>query len=169
MFGNIVSPRSPTSRDLILNCLLQMSSPFSPFKQNWYSPYSTCHVLSRANRWKEENMPERRNGKWKWHRNENKTAKYYLGQLFMRFKISTSRLCTYGIGFTLFFLVQMSQRISAKRKTPAWGLFLYRLINHFPSFPFSSLPKLNLMKRLSFKICHLLHIEWKAFQERKWA
>lgn len=67
----------------------------------------------------------------------------------------------------LFFLVQMSQRISAKRKTPAWGLFLYRLINHFPSFPFSSLPKLNLMKRLSFKICHLSHTEWKAFQERK--
>ena len=61
----------------------------------------------------------------------------------MRFKISTSRLCTYGIGFT-FFLVQMSQRISAKGKTPAWGLFLYRLINHFPFLSFLITPKTQL-------------------------
>lgn len=28
-----MSPKFPTSRDLILNCILQMSSPFFPFKQ----------------------------------------------------------------------------------------------------------------------------------------
>ena len=33
MLGQIASPRSPTSRDLLLNHLLQMSAPFFPFKQ----------------------------------------------------------------------------------------------------------------------------------------
>lgn len=69
------------------------------------------------------------------------------------------------MALVLFFLVQMSQRISAKGKTPAWGLFSYRLINHFPSFPFQSLPKLNLMKRLSFKYVIYCTLNGKLFRK----
>lgn len=156
----------PASRYLILNHILQRSSPF-PIQVRWYSPCCTCHILSKANRWKEEYMPERRNGKWKWHWNKNKAAKYNLGQLFMRLEVSTSKLCTYGIGF-IFFLAQMSHRISAQGEIPARGLFLYRLINHFSSLPLPSFPGLSTSWNYSlYKICHSRHSERKSFQERK--
>lgn len=77
-----------------------------------------------------------------------KLQKYYLGQPLLRFKISTSRLCTYGIIFILF-LVQMSQRISAKGKNPSMGPIFIQINQSFP-LPFLSnhSQKLNLMKRL---------------------
>jgi hypothetical protein len=92
-----------------------------------------------------------RKAETKWQ-NENKVAKYNLGQLFPCFKISTSRLCAYGttdfyfsshLFIYLFNFDLMSYRISAKGKLPAWGLFLYILISHFPSIPPPLFPVLS--------------------------
>lgn len=166
MLGQIASPRSPTSRDLLLNRLLQMSAPFFPFKQIGIAliPHATFfpgQTDGRKRTCQKEEME-----------NENDIVmKIKLQNIIWVNSSCVLKSAPAGSAHMalvlFFFLVQMSQRISAKGKTPAWGLFLYRLINHFPSFPFQSLPKLNLMKRLSFKICHLLHSEWKTFQERK--
>lgn len=56
----------PTSRGFILKHILKMYIPPAPFKWVGIILLCTCHVLSRANRWKEENVPER-SGEWKWH------------------------------------------------------------------------------------------------------
>lgn len=80
-----------------------------------------------------------------------KFAKYNLGQPFVCFKMSTSRLCAYGttgsifhpIYLFLYFFDLMPSGISAKGKLPAWGLFLYILISHFPSLSPPPFPDLS--------------------------
>jgi len=143
MFGQIVSPRSSTSRDLILNHLLQMSAPFFPFKQIGIAliPHATF-------------FPGQTDGRKRTCQKEEMENEH---DIVMKIKLqniiwvnSSCVLKSAPAGSAhmalalLFFLVRMSQRISAKGKTPAWGLFLYRLINHFPFLSFLITPKTQL-------------------------
>lgn len=112
--------------------------PFST-QANWYNPYCTCYVLSRANRWKRMCQKGMKN------ENDVKIKIKLQGIIWVNssciFENQLQQaLCLWH--WFYFFFAQMSHRISAKWKIPAWGLFLYRLINHFPSL-LPSFPKLN--------------------------